>query len=298
VKIEISRHHSKNRRDALDMKILGQLKNMKETLRGKHLIIAQYIVQNPEKVGYLTATALSKVLGISSSTLVRFVQQLGFKGFKEFKHQFLKELGITTPYDLILNYVRPLSNEKFEWIKEIFEKEIENIKQTLTILDMKSFNRVVELIENAPRVIITAASIAKALADRLTLILRCIKIPAYSVEASELYLFRQTLIGSKSDLYIVIGLEDIPRDVIRIVNSLTQQGSKVVAIVDDKNLKLAQSANYTLSIASERIGGFYSVAPFNTLFTAVVIGLAVRIKSKTPKFKDMEEIYKVWERLL
>jgi len=206
------------------MEILERLENTKEKLRGNRRVIAQYILENPEKVGYLTASALSSVLGISASTTVRFVQQLGFKGFPEFKRQFLKEIGFATPYSLMPNYVGSLSQAKDKWIGEIFEKEIENMKRTLANLDVKSFNRIIELIEKAPRTVVAAVSIAKALADRLTMALHAVKVPAYSVVASELYLFRETLIGSKNDLYIIIGLEKVPKEVIKIVDLLKQQG--------------------------------------------------------------------------
>jgi len=49
-------------------------------------------------------------------------------------------------------------------------------------------------------------------------------------------------------------------------------------------------------VASERIGCFYSVAPFNALFTAIGIGLATRAKGKT--IESMAEIDKVWKRLV
>jgi DNA-binding MurR/RpiR family transcriptional regulator len=224
------------------------------------------------------------------------VQQLGFKGFPEFKRQFLKEIGFATPYSLMSDYVGTLSKEKGKWIAEVFEKEIENMKRTLTNIDMKSFNRIIGLIESAPRTVVAAVSIAKALADRLTMALHAVKVPAYSVVASELYLFRETLIGSKDDLYIIIGLEKVPKEVIKIVDLLKQQGLKVVAITDDKNFKLAQSADYVIPVSSERIGCFYSVAPFNALFTAIGIGLAARTKGKT--VESMEEMDKVWKRLV
>jgi len=281
-----------------NMAIVKQLENMKKKLHDSNRLIAQYIIENPERVGYLTATALSRILGISSSTVVRFTQQLGFKGFTEFKRRLLKEMGLVTPFDLLLDYVKTHSKEKDEWVDEIFEKEIEIIKRTRTNLDMKSFNKIITLIENAPRVVITAASIAKVLADRLAIILRCVKIPAYPVEASELYLLRQTLIGSKDDLYIVVGLEKAPREVIKIVNWLKRQGLKVVAIADEQNFRLAQSANYILSVVSERIGGFYSVAPFSTLFTIIAIGFAIRARGKTLEPTDLEEKYKVWRKLV
>lgn len=54
-------------------------------LTAKDKRIADYIVKYPEQVMTLSIRELAQVLEVAESTIFRFVQRLGYEGYKQFK---------------------------------------------------------------------------------------------------------------------------------------------------------------------------------------------------------------------
>lgn len=47
--------------------------------------IADYILDNPEKIVTLSSQQLAEIMGVSQSAIVKFSQKIGFKGFPSFE---------------------------------------------------------------------------------------------------------------------------------------------------------------------------------------------------------------------
>ena len=48
-------------------------------------LIAQYIINNYDKVAFMTASKLGDTVGVSESTVVRFANALGYAGYPKYK---------------------------------------------------------------------------------------------------------------------------------------------------------------------------------------------------------------------
>ena len=54
-------------------------------------LIADYILENYDKAAFMTAAKLGTTVGVSESTVVRFADSLGYKGYRELQND-LQEL--------------------------------------------------------------------------------------------------------------------------------------------------------------------------------------------------------------
>lgn len=61
--------------------IRGSYRNFSE----KEKKIADYILNDPRNIIHLTINQIADELGLAESTVFRFCQRLGFKGFQAFK---------------------------------------------------------------------------------------------------------------------------------------------------------------------------------------------------------------------
>src|SRR5690625_379019 len=57
-----------------------------EMSKSQH-IIADYILENPHSIPFLTGAKLAELTGVSEATIVRFATFLGFKGYNEMQQQ-------------------------------------------------------------------------------------------------------------------------------------------------------------------------------------------------------------------
>ena len=114
-------------------------------------IIAEFIINNYDKAAFMTASALGSNLNVSESTVVRFANGLGYSGYRELQKE-LQELiknKLTTVQRLSLadGYTNDDHN-----LTKVMESDIENIKKTITELDMVSINKATSLLVNCKHI--------------------------------------------------------------------------------------------------------------------------------------------------
>ena len=74
------------------MKPIVQLRSIITNVSTVEKEIANYIISNPDRVTKMSIHELAKESYSSTSSIVRLCKNLGYSGFKEFKHALLAEL--------------------------------------------------------------------------------------------------------------------------------------------------------------------------------------------------------------
>ena len=64
--------------------LLQKISSHRTDLTPKARLIGDYILNNPRKVIFMTTKELSKASRVSEATVIRFVYQLGYKGYGDF----------------------------------------------------------------------------------------------------------------------------------------------------------------------------------------------------------------------
>ena len=52
--------------------------------------IAEYILAHFDTIGFQTSTTLAESIGVSDTSVIRFIRKLGFKGYSEFRAEMNK----------------------------------------------------------------------------------------------------------------------------------------------------------------------------------------------------------------
>lgn len=108
--------------------LLQRLSANRADLTPKARVIADYILDNPRKVIFMTTKELSRATRVSEATVVRFVGQLGYGGYGDFLQE-LRDI-IDTELTLIdrvgLTDMKASESERF---RRVVYSEIDNLKQ-------------------------------------------------------------------------------------------------------------------------------------------------------------------------
>ncbi len=111
--------------------------------------VAQVVLANPAEVIHLSITELAEKAGVSEATVVRFSQDLGFKGYQDFKIHLSQAL------------VRPLKSldvriENGDPPKLVMEKVCQTIVQTIydtvEVIEEEALSRAIEVLATARRI--------------------------------------------------------------------------------------------------------------------------------------------------
>jgi DNA-binding MurR/RpiR family transcriptional regulator len=116
--------------------------------------IADYILNNSEEVFKITIQTLAEKTMVSLPSVNRFAKRLGFKGFKDFKIELIKDIGVSF-------YISPegMDVESVEGVtRNVFEKQILNLQETLANIDYDGIRSCVDAVVQAKRLLFFAVS--------------------------------------------------------------------------------------------------------------------------------------------
>ena len=205
------------------------IKELYPSLSKGYKKIADYIIANTNKVPYMTAANIALECGVSESSVVRFANKCGFKGFPELKDSLFEEI-----------YEDKNTHEQFNVsdiiANDIMNSEIENIIETYKNLDYNMISTAVNMLKKARRVYVLgvreSAIVAKHLAYYLNYILEDVRL----VEASS----SNNIIDSiykmtNKDVLIGISFPNYSYNVLKGMEYANLKSANIISITDDKN---------------------------------------------------------------
>ncbi|MCT4781605.1 MULTISPECIES: MurR/RpiR family transcriptional regulator [Exiguobacterium] len=128
---------------------LARIRGAYSTLGKKEQRIADYILKHPETVIHHTINQLADDLDVAESTVFRFCQRIGFKGYQALKIALAAD--VVAPMQDIHEDIAP-DDTPLEIAEKIFTTNVRTIEATRQILDEESLERAVDLLLSGRRI--------------------------------------------------------------------------------------------------------------------------------------------------
>ncbi len=273
--------------------ISQRIKNSFSTFSKGQKKIANAILNDYDKVAYMTAARLGILVGVSESTVVRFANELGFEGYSEFQRA-VQELVRTK---LTPNQRIEITKQRFgrgDVLENVMESDISKIRYTLDRMDRDSFYKSVDAILSADKIYIMGArsteSLAQLLNYNLNLIFDNVKFIRSNSTAE---VFEQMFNIGKDDVLIAFSFPRYSSKMVNAVKYAKQNGAKVVVFTDSDASPIAEYATEKL-IAQSDMASFMDsfVAPLSIINAIIVEITRRREREITERFDKLE---KVWD---
>ncbi|MBP6121527.1 MULTISPECIES: SIS domain-containing protein [Providencia] len=249
--------------------------------------IAQFILENPEKVLNLSSQQLAEVLDVSQSAIVKFSQKIGVKGYPALKLALSEIIGRqqlddANPHIALHNRIAQEDNLMVVAQKLAMEKNY-SITETTKHIDFKLFEKIVNTIDKSQRVQIVGIGGSGLTAKDLSYKLQKIGITTL-VESDHHVQITAALTLNSNDTQIVISFSGKRKDMLTAASIGRKQGATIVAITRDRHSPLAQLSDYVLeSIAEEnewRSSSISSRTAQNTLTDLLFMALLQKREAK------------------
>ena len=260
--------------------------------------IAEYIINQYDKAAFLTASKLGTEVGVSESTVVRFVIELGFEGYPEFQ-KALQELIRTKLTSFQRVQVTNHLIGDGDVLSKVLYSDIEKIKRTLDGIDKDAFDGAVKNIVEARKIYILGMRASSNLAGFLNYGLSIIYDKVKLVKASSgIEIFEQLMSVGPNDVVIAVSFPRYSRTLVNAVNYAKQAGAKLIALTDSESSPIAESAT-NLLIAQSDMASFMDslVAPMSVI-NALIVGVSrASGDTVTDRLHSLEKIwadYKVY----
>jgi len=275
--------------------IYSRIQRKNKMFGNKQKHIANYILSNTSEVAFLTALKFGQKLNVSETTVIRFAISLGYAGFAEMQ----KELQDIVKNKLIQvsdikKYTDSVGAEE-DIIDNVFNSDIENIRNTCNNLSRESFNRLIDEIIKAKYIYVVGlrvpGSLAYIMGVSLQLFLNNVTVISYGVTA----LAEQLINIGKNDLLIGISFPIYTSRTIEIMEFAKEKGVTIASITDSIISPIADIADITLTTTTKLNPFIESFSAPMSLVNAIITAVGIRKKKKA--LKSLSELEYVLRKL-
>ncbi|MEN6566527.1 MAG: MurR/RpiR family transcriptional regulator [Veillonellales bacterium] len=138
---------------------------------GRQKKICKYILDHYETVAFMSAVELSEVVGVSDVTIIRFVRNLGFSGYVEFKkHMREGAKNFEAPDSRVSKTLHCI--DKRDPNMQVYSRDLDNLKRFMETLDKTKIRQIIDEIYKAKTIYLFGMGSAAILVDFLVLHLR------------------------------------------------------------------------------------------------------------------------------
>ncbi|WP_319370458.1 MurR/RpiR family transcriptional regulator [uncultured Ilyobacter sp.] len=230
--------------------------------------IANYIISNKEKVIEMTIAELAIASGSSEATVSRFCKKCDLKGFHHLKISLAKEIVESQENFMpISNDIDP--NNITQSLYNILANKIEELKQTVSMINDKKFKEILDLIKNARVVQFAAVGNTIPVCLDGTYKFNQIGIPAVSNtiwETQLAYAYNLT----KEDIVIVISNSGASKRLVTLIEAANEKGATTISITNNDLSSIAKTSHYHITTATrEKL--FMDEYCFSRISASVVI---------------------------
>ncbi len=265
------------------MLTLSKITNIRSQLSPSELKIADYILTSPELVTRFSSQELAIQADVSQSSIVKFTQKIGFKGFTAFKLAISEDLG--RKHAIKTDNVGELYNgigrddDLKTMAKKLAQEKINSLIETTQALDCRLLAEIIERLDRATRVQLVGIGGSALTANDLYYKLLKIGVTALFTQDSHVQISIAETLGP-NDVQFVLSYSGISRDVLAAAELAKKKGATLIAATSFRQSPLRQMADMTLDTVAEenelRISSISSRTAQNAITDMLFLGLVQR----------------------
>ena len=227
--------------------ILFNITEWKDSFKPSEKKIAEYVLENPEKVMNMTITELADICLTSEASIVRFSKTLNLKGFQDLKIRIAAALAMK---DKSLSGGIKKEDSTATIMEKIVEFNRNAIDQTTHVLDMNELEKAVEVLSRANRIDFVGMGASGIVAyDAMTKFMR-INTPCNYYQDSHLQLTSAANLTEK-DAAVGISYSGTTKEVIDVLKVAEERGASTISITRVGNSPLTEFADIHLFVSSQ-----------------------------------------------
>lgn len=234
------------------MSIVNRMISRRTQLSANELKIADWILAHPQQAALMTSLQLAEQVRASQSSIIKFAQKMGFKGYSAFKLLLVEELSRKQALESTPVQHNIFINDPLAVIaQKLVQAKTDAMFHTTNALSFEQFHHAVNWINQAHRVQIVGIGGSALTGKDLAFKLLKLGITALAEQDSHVQIATARTL-TPQDVQIAISFSGDRKEVFIAAEAAKQQGAKVIALTAPKKSKLRQLADIALdTIADE-----------------------------------------------
>ena len=262
-------------------------------------VVATFIVDNPKSVALSTAKEIGVLTNTSETTVIRFCHALGYSGYAALQED-IRKLLLEPDEDPFKALSAGMKDEKND-LTSFVAQDIDYIKRTFENIDPLQFERMIERIVQAKKIIIVGLRASYGPATWLAYSLNIVK--------GDTILFRgdiddanyfMTLI-EEGWLIITLTFKRYSQQSVTFVRAAKEKNAEVIAITDDELSPIGLISDFTIKVISPNPTSLKGMPIIFSILNAIVSGVmaqnSIEVESRIKNYQLSNDYYHSFYKL-
>lgn len=213
--------------------IADRLQARFDTLTRAERQLADAMLENYPVSALGTITTVAHNAGVSTPTVARMVQKLGFQGFPEFQAELRKELKARISSPITKHDTWAENAPEGHILNRFTEAVIGNIGQTLSQIDIETFERGCTLLADPERaVLVVGGRITRALADYFFLHMQVIRAGVTHIQSISNAWPHYLLEVTPGDVVVIFDIRRYENSTLKLAEMASEKGASIILFTD------------------------------------------------------------------
>lgn len=233
--------------------------------------LAVTLLSNYPVSGLGSVSELAKAANVSSPTVVRMCQKIGFAGFSDLQGALRNEVEATLSNPIAKQERWTRNAPDAHILNRFADAVIDNLKQTLQQIDTQEFDKAVQILTDQNRAVhIVGGRITRALSDYFFTHLQVIRDDVIAI-ASNANTWPHYLLNMKpGDIVVVFDIRRYEHDILRFVDLAHERGVVVILFTDQWTSPAAVHAKYVFNARIEAPSAWDSTVVIMFILEAMI----------------------------
>lgn len=233
--------------------LMNRIDRQYETLTKGQKKAAEYTRNHLGDLAFETLEKAAKKMEISTATVVRFAQALGYEGYSEFQKDLINEIKGNVGLPERLKKMGTES-EADGALQDWFEREIQCIRRTAEEIDGAVLEKVMTLVEKARNVYILGLRMCFGPAFLAAEALGQVRRNVHLIQGISSTYLENIISAGLGDVCIVIAYPRYLRETQWLMREMKRYGVQVVLLTEPSRSQLARMADVVLYTAPSPVG--------------------------------------------
>lgn len=230
------------------MGIIIKLNAMKNQLTSIEKKIAEYILEDPERIKNLNTYEIAKNCDTSQASIVRFSKKLGFSGFPDFKLSLSQDIGNRKAESHVnIMHEELKSTDSFEIIgKKVATENIRAVNNTYEITDFNELEKAVQAINNARKIMLVGVGFSGIVArDFYFKLMELGKVASFENDSHMQLSYLSTM--NENDILFVISHSGKTLELFNLAKVAKNKGIKIITLTSVASNPIRELGDIKLS---------------------------------------------------
>jgi len=267
------------------------IQNNYEALTKSQKMVADYVIDNFDAIPLKSVNQVAKATSASVASVVRFAQQIGFKGFLELRDEIGKVVESRIRKNEIFSLIDDSQKRNDDLLASIAKQEISNIEETVNLIDRNNFKAAIDLIIKSERVYTVGLGISYLLAEILSYQLNQVAINSTNLIHNQSSFMEQILYAKRNEVIIAFSFPPYSKETINTVRFAREKGLKIVSITNKTSAPIGRYSDVQLRVSSKNMLFTNSFSAISVIINAIATQSALNNKIEAEKM--LSELNKI-----